>query len=267
MILKTCIMTNSTCYKETTQDAKTGIIIHSTGCNNAYIKRYVQPTEGSVGYSDVIADIGKNYNRNDWNHKDVKKGVHAFIGKNSKGVVEVYQVLPYELNAWGVAAGVNGSVNYGENARIQFEVCEDGLKNKAYFNSCIEASAEYCAYLCKQYGWDESKIWSHKEAIKNGYGSGSRVDIDYWMGKFGYSMDKFRSRVKEILADDPITVGSRMMLKDGATVWNKKTKFSSWVYKSVLWVTRIKGDRVWFSIYPTGATTGTTDIDNCIKLK
>ena len=264
MIFKTCIMANSRCYRETTEDFKTGIIVHSTGANNKTLKRYVQPCDNDPEYKSIIADIGKNYNKNDWNHTNVAKGVHAFIGVNAKGVVEVYQVLPYEKDAWGVAAGVNGSVNYGETARIQFEVCEDSLKSSVYFNQAITSAIEYCVQLCKEFGWDETKIWSHKEAIKNGYGSGSRVDIDHWLSKFGRNMDWFRAEVKKRL--ESIQVGDKVMLVNGATVWKRKIKFASWVYKSVLYVLKIQGDRVWFSIKPTGPTTGTTDIHNLIKL-
>ena len=36
-----CIMTNSTCYKGTSTMQIRGILWHSTGANNPYLKRYV----------------------------------------------------------------------------------------------------------------------------------------------------------------------------------------------------------------------------------
>ena len=267
MILKECIMTLSRCYRETSSDPKVGIIVHSTGVNNTSLKRYVQPTEGTINYSAIIADIGKNYNKNDWNHTDVAKGVHAFIGKNKAGQVEVDQVLPYEKNAWGVAAGPNGSVNYGEHACIQFEVQEDNLKSKSYFTTAITNAIEYCASLCKKFGWDESVIWSHKEAIAKGWGAGTRVDIDYWLGKYGKNMDWFRAEVKKLLQSDEIRVGDKVRLTSDATVWNSTKRFSSWVYESDLYVLKLKGDRAWFSIYQTGPTTGTTDKKYLVKVE
>ena len=266
MTVKTCIMTLSRCYREAGSDPKVGIIVHSTGCNNTSLKRYIQPTEGSPDYDTVIKDIGKNYNRNDWNHSDVAKGVHAFIGKSKSGAVECYQVLPYLKDAWGVAAGAEGSVNYGEHACIQFEVCEDNLKSKDYFNKAIGLAVSYCALLCSEYNFSVDSIWSHKEAIAKGYGSGSRVDIDYWLGKYGHDMDWFRGMVKAEMERDTLAVGDMCMLKKDATVWNKTRKFSSWVYTTVLYVTKISGDRVWFSISSYGPTTGTTDRKYIIKL-
>ena len=271
MTVKQCIMTNSRCYREAGEDPKVGIIVHSTGCNNTSLKRYIQPDDNDPAYGAIIADIGKNYNKNDWNHSNVAKGVHAFIGKNKAGEVVCYQVLPYLKDSFGVAAGPEGSVNYGEGARIQFEVCQDfqdkGKPNKSYFEACIALAIEYCAELCHEFGWDETRIWSHKEAIANGWGSGPRVDIDHWLAYFGKDMTWFRKEVhKRLHPDEPVKVGDMVMLRKDATVWNSSKKFSGWVYKSVLYVLKVKGDRVWFSIYSTGPTTGTTDRKYLIKL-
>lgn len=263
MIVKQCIMTLSRCYRETTEDFKHGIIVHSTGCNNTSLKRYIQPSADDPFYDDIIADIGKNVNKNSWNQTNVAKGVHAFIGKNKAGVVECYQVLPYEKNAWGVAAGKNGSVNYGDNSRIQFEICEDSLANRNYFVSAMDVATDYCALLCHEYGWDVFHIWSHKEAIQAGYGSGTRVDIDYWLGKFGKDMTWFRAEVarklKELNNPTELKIGDVVKLDPSATVWGKTKKFSSWVYKSKLYVRAIKGDKVTISIFKKGAITGSTD--------
>nr|DAG20773.1 MAG TPA: N-acetylmuramoyl-L-alanine amidase [Caudoviricetes sp.] len=63
-----CIMTNSTCYKKTEKMNIKGVLWHSTGSNNKTIKRYVQPSETDKNYQFLINKIGKNTNRNDWNH-------------------------------------------------------------------------------------------------------------------------------------------------------------------------------------------------------
>jgi hypothetical protein len=36
-----CMMTQSTCYKETTRITPKGVLWHSTGANNKTVKRYV----------------------------------------------------------------------------------------------------------------------------------------------------------------------------------------------------------------------------------
>ena len=208
MILKQCIMTNSTCYKTgldknsksywEKHKNKVGIVVHSTGANNTTIKRYVQPSDNDPKRDEILADIGKNVYGNDWNHSSRQAGVHAFIGTNAKGVVETYEVLPYEWASWGVGAGKNGSYNYAPTAHIQFEICEDDLKSADYFNKAFKEAIEYCAYLCKKFGWSSSVICSHKESVDRGYGQ-DHGDPDHWLKKFGKNMNWFREEVQKLL--------------------------------------------------------------------
>lgn len=62
-----------------------------------------------------------------------------------------------------------------------------------------------------------------------------------------------------------IMVGDKVRLAADATVYGKKTKFSSWVYKSDLYVRSITGANVVVSIYQTGAITGSVDIKYLVK--
>ena len=43
------LMTNNPCYKAGKKITPTGIVVHSTGANNSYIKRYVGPDDGILG--------------------------------------------------------------------------------------------------------------------------------------------------------------------------------------------------------------------------
>lgn len=198
MILKECIMTGSSCYQRTSSSDKTGIVVHSTGCNNKTIKRYVQPLKSDESYAEIIADIGVNELGNDWNHIEVKKGVHAWIGENANGIIETYVVLPYEKDAWGVGNGDKGSFNYAPTSRINFEICEDDLSSEEHFNKSMKEAQEYCAYLCRKFSFDTSMICSHAEAHKLGYGS-NHADPDHWLRIYGKDMDWFRSEVKKLL--------------------------------------------------------------------
>lgn len=299
MILKTCIMTNSTCYRRAGKSTKTGIVVHSTGCNNPYIKRYVQPLETDLNYKEIIDDIGVNKYSNDWNHKNRQAGVHAFIGKNAKGIVETYQVLPYEKDAWGVGRGLlmpagtkyyldaklkqsagklktptkttavvgnpnatyfkdaNGkkfycpssaglSYNFSPNARIQFEICEDAQTDEKYFTAAMKEAAEYCAYLCKKYGWGVDKICSHYESYHAGYGC-NHGDPDSWMKKFGKDMNWFRSQVAQLMlsasAPKRIEEGSKVRIKPGVTKYVNGKTMASWVPKATLYVRRLEQNK------------------------
>ena len=199
MKINQCIMTNSTCYLDAGRvDKHYGIVVHSTGVNQTAVARYVQPSEDDEHYDEIIAELGKNKYGNDWNHNKVYKGVHFFIGKNAKGEVSVWQVLPYENIAWGVAKGSVGSFN-DNPPYFQFEMCEDGLDNEEYFNEVMKAAQELCAYLCTKYGFDpQAKIVSHYEAWQQGYGN-QHVDPNNWLSKFGKDMNWFRDEVEKIM--------------------------------------------------------------------
>ncbi len=205
MKLKQCILTANDCYKKGTKmtgGKPTGIVVHSTGANNKTLKRYVQPLKSDPNYSAIIADIGTNRYGNDWNHSAAEMGrsvcVHAFIGVNDKGEVETYQTLPFDICCWGVGSGKNGSYNYNPTARVQFEMCEDGLTDSVYFNAVMKEAQEFCAYLCKLYGFGVDKISSHHESYLAGYG-GNHGDPHNWLKPFGKNMDWFRAEVQKLL--------------------------------------------------------------------
>lgn len=190
MEIKKCLLTKNSCYKKAKKITPKGIVVHSTGANNTSLKRYVQPDDGLLGV---------NKNNNHWNRSGLAKCVHAFIGKDKNGNVRVYQTLPYNYACWGVGSGKKGSYNY-KPAYIQFEICEDNLKNKEYFTEVFDVAAEYCAYLVEKYKLSIDNIVSHQEAYKKGYGS-NHGDCDHWLKKFGKDMDWFRNEVKAKLGE------------------------------------------------------------------
>ena len=161
-----------------------GILVHSTGANNPWMKRYV----------DAPDVLGVNPNNNHWNKASATKCMHAFVGKDITGSVAVAHTLPYTVASWGCGKGINGSYNRDPTGHIQFEICEDGLKNEAYYREAFEVAEEYCVYLCQQFGIPASAIVGHYEAAQRGYAS-NHADPRHWMNRFGDSMDAFRARV------------------------------------------------------------------------
>lgn len=201
MNLLQCMMTHSSCYNQKEQLVQhKGIVVHDTAAGNQYIKRYVQPYETDDKYDELIKVLGKNKYNNDWNHKELTAGVHAFIGKLADNSIATCECLPYSKCAWGVGKGCNGSFNYNPTAHIQFEICDDGYKSKEYFLAVMKEAQEYCAYLCNRFKFNPlTDIVSHQEAYKLGYGS-DHSDIDKWLSIFGYTMDWFRKCVDELVA-------------------------------------------------------------------
>lgn len=204
-----CMMTNSTCYKGTGKMKVKGVLIHSTGVNNPNLKRYVQPSDGDVHKNELLKIIGKNIYGNDWNHINHNAGVNAWIGKDINGNVMTVQALPWDFKPWGCGRGSKGSCN---DAWIQFEICEDGLNDKAYFDKVYNECVELTAYLCNLYNINPSgyttvngvkipNILCHNDSYKIGFGS-NHADVNHWFPKFGKSMDTVRNDVVKLLQED-----------------------------------------------------------------
>ncbi|MEC1375022.1 SPOR domain-containing protein [Heyndrickxia oleronia] len=151
-------------------------MVHSTGANNPWLKRYVGPDDGL---------LGKNQYNNHWN-QDKPGGrqvcVHAFIGKLADGSIATYQTLPWNHRGWHAGGTAN-------NSHIGFEICEDGV------------------YLCKLYGLSEKDIICHSEGYKRGIAS-NHGDVMHWFPKHGKSMDTFRADVKKLLSAENKPVDS-----------------------------------------------------------
>lgn len=194
MDIITAYATKNDCYKKAQKMSPAGIVVHSTGANNPYLKRYV----------DAPDEVGVNAYGNHWNNPASVMGrsvcVHSFIGYDKNKVVKVANILPYNYCCWGVGSGSKGSYNYNP-AYIQFEMCEDGLTDKAYMEAVYKVAVEYCVYLCKKFNLSVNNIVSHKEAHALGYGS-NHGDPNNWWDRYGRTMNDFRAAVKAGLEKD-----------------------------------------------------------------
>lgn len=209
-----CMQTQSTCYKGTRKMEVKGVLWHSTGANNPNLKRYVQPSdtkpvEDSYTKDQWLAILGKNQYSNDWNHIEHQAGLNCWIGKLADGTVTTVQTLPWDYRPWGCGSGSKGSCNSGW---MQFEICEDNLTNKDYFEAAYKEACELTAYYCKMYNIDPKgtvthsgvtvpTILCHYDSYKLGLGS-NHGDIYHWFKKYGKTMDNVREDVAKLLAED-----------------------------------------------------------------
>ncbi len=204
-----CMMTQSTCYKGTRKMDVKGVLWHSTGANNPWLKRYVQPDDKAADREKLIGLIGKNSYGNDWNHTEVQAGLNCWIGKLNDGSVATVQTMPWDYKPWGCGSGSKGSCNSGW---IQFEICEDGLNDKDYFQKVYKEACEITAYLCKMFGIDPKgsvkyngvtvpTILCHADSHKLGLGS-NHGDVLHWFPKFRKNMDSVRADVAALIVGD-----------------------------------------------------------------
>jgi N-acetylmuramoyl-L-alanine amidase len=189
MNLHKLIATENECYKVGKKIKPKGIMVHSTGANNPNLRRYVGPDDGL---------LGQNVYGNHWNTfrpSGRQVCVHAFIGKLKDGTIATYQILPWDHRAWHCAKA-------GNDTHISFEICEDGLNDRYYFNKVYQEAVDLCVYLCKMYNLTEKDIIDHSEGAAKGIASGHK-DVMHWFPKHGKSMDTFRADVKAALAVKP----------------------------------------------------------------
>lgn len=192
------IFYNADCYTRGTYQQNIGVQVHSTGANNPWLRRYVQPDDGR---------IGKNKNGNSHNRPGTTVCAGAYIGKQKDGTVAVYEALPENMRCWLSGNGPSGNAN--RIGYFGFEICEDGLKDEAYFREAVLGVAvNYTAWLCRQYGTDplvkdrfgRYPVMDHAELHAAGIAS-NHGDITAWLRKYGYNMHQFRALVSEAIQD------------------------------------------------------------------
>lgn len=107
----------------------------------------------------------------------------------------VYQTLPWDYRSWLSASGSNGNAN--KMGYVGFEICEDDLKDRGYFNRAVmETSVLLTAHLCQLFGirpWHINKefkqgkayaVLDHSELYDLRIGS-NHGDISIWLKKYG----------------------------------------------------------------------------------
>ena len=201
-----CMQTQNPCYKNTSKMTVKGVLWHSTGANNPNLKRYVQPSDNATDKAEWLEKLGVNSYKNDLNHTTSQIGLNAWIGKLADGTVTSVQSMPWDYKPWGCASGPKGSCN---NGWIQFEICEDGLKDKTYFEAVYKEACELTAYLCDMFNIDPKgtvtvngvkvpTILCHADSHNLGFGS-NHGDVLHWFPKFGKNMTDVRNDVAKLM--------------------------------------------------------------------
>ena len=195
MILRTCLLTQSDCFRTNDPLRPQGVMIHSTGANNPNLRRYLSPDDGLLG-----APSSRH-----WNRPGLEVCAHAFIGRLADGRVAAYQTLPWTVRGWHCGRGPRGSAN---DTHIAMEICEDGLEDPVYFQAVYQLAAELTARLCRQFALNplaDGVVITHAEGYRRGVAS-NHADVLHWFPRFGKTMDDFRAdtarRMKE---EDPVT--------------------------------------------------------------
>ena len=217
MNLHKLILSQNACYKAGRTIIPKGIMVHSTGANNPYLKRYVGPDDGL---------LGKNQYNNHWNQykPDGRQVcVHAFIGKLANGTIATYQTLPWNHRGWHAGGTAN-------NTHIGFEICEDGLTDASYFSAIYKEAVDLCVFLCREFNLTEKDIICHSEGYKLGIAS-NHADVMHWFPKHGKNMDIFRVDVKKALSP-PLPSPTKKLYKVQVGAYSKKENAEAMLFKA-----------------------------------
>jgi len=217
------LFTESDCYKANVRQTSVGVQVHSTGANNPYLKRYVQPNDGRLGV---------NKNGNSHNRPGVDVCANAYIGKLEDGTVAVYQTLPWDMRCWISGKGENGNAN--KLGYIGYEICEDDRTDLIYFQKAVmEAAVNLTAYLCSLMGTTPDTVveryiegtalavMDHSELASRGLASG-HADITHWLRAFGKRMNDFRREVQAAM-DEGVEV-TYIDAEDAGEEWQEVNK-------------------------------------------
>lgn len=218
-----CMATKSSCYNGTTIGTPVGVLWHSTGCDNPWLKRYVQPSPNDPDREKLIKLIGKNTYGNDWNNHPVQAGLNAWIGKMADGRVSSVQTLPWDFRPWGCGSGKYGSCNGDKNVKnspfwLQFEICQDSLRNRDYFEKVYKEGVELTAYWCKMFNLNPTGtviykgvkvpvILCHYDSHRLGLGS-NHSDVEHWFKLYGKTMDDVRRDVAALMKEPKPTTSN-----------------------------------------------------------
>jgi hypothetical protein len=120
--------------------------------------------------------------------------------------------MPWDYRPWGCGSGSKGSCNDGW---IQFEICEDALTDKAYFDKVYKEAVEITAYLCKMYnlnpkgtvtknGVKVPVILDHTTSCSLGFGS-NHGDVKHWFSRYGKTLNDVRNDVAKLMGESDST--------------------------------------------------------------
>lgn len=181
MNLTTKYMTRNDCYNAGRKIKPIGIMIHSTASPGVNASKWFDLWNKSYMAKEI----------------KIQACVHAFVDDAG-----VFQYLSWDHRGWHSGGSAN-------NTHIGIEICEpagfkyvnnvmvnyNSQEQEPYFRSAFNNAVELCAFLCKQFGFNESNIICHSEGYKKGIAS-NHSDVMHWFPKHNENMDTFRRAVK-----------------------------------------------------------------------
>ena len=103
---------------------------------------------------------------------------------------QIVQAIPFNRNSWNAGDGRNGD---GNRKGISIEICYSKSGGEE-FEEAEKLSAEYIAYLLKQYNWGIDRVKKHQD-FSNKYCPHRTLNLGW---------DRFLNMIRSYLTDKPI---------------------------------------------------------------
>lgn len=209
-------------------------------------------------------------------------GTHSISGTIKKMTVLSDGSYAITLSG-GIIGCCNGYARSKTNTKpwvepfwIQFEICDDGYGNEAYFKQAYKEACEFTAYICKMFNIDPNgtvdfngakipTILCHADSYTLGMG-GNHGDIYTWFKKYGYDMTNVRADVAKLLPtteevkNEPTLTKFELLdvvrIKEGVTKYSNGTLMKSWVTQTNLYIREVRTSTCVVSTLKEGAITG-----------
>ena len=149
--------------------------------NNNRSHQYLKPIGVVIHDTDNPGATAQN-NRDYFNRVYVAASAHYFVDWN-----KTIQTIPENEVAWH--AGYTANHRY-----LSIEICMPRGYNPLQFNAAYNRAVELTSDMCKRYGWDTSKIYSHYWCSYT-FKQTDHEDPIAFFREYGKSMDSFKNDV------------------------------------------------------------------------
>ena len=217
----------------------TGIITFFQEYSPCFLRNAAAPPVPYKPFSKIVLHLTHkkskflrtNLNRHDGMNSPKAEGLpHILIGEEICGQIRAIHTLPFEWNSDMCGNGELGTFDAGDERALQIAICKDRSFDYKYFRKVISAAADVCADMCERFRLSPGDIVSHAEAHCR-WKANESINPDYWIERFGYSMDDFRRWVRlRIESDEELPIEKKNVPRPQKPIYVTAKDFCDDIY-------------------------------------
>lgn len=293
------ILTENPCYTAGKKITVKGLMLHSVGCPQpsaqVFVKKWNDEDSGACVHAFIDGNTGDVYQTLPWNHRGWHGGgssndTHIGVEMCEPACIKYTHGSTFTCSDTATAKVV-AQRTYDTAVQLFAHLCKQYNLNPLGDGVIVSHKEGHKRGIASNHG-DPEHLWNQlgmgytmdtfRKAVKNAMGANTtESDVLYrvQVGAFskieraeamlaklkaagfdGIIVEVAKSKpAKPVVSEITFKVGDKVKMSSDATVYGKTTKFSSWVYKSTLYVRQIDGNKIVISTQKTGAVTGAVD--------